>query len=383
MQPDNATVPHRPRILLFVPVLVMGGAERHTIDLCNWLRDRGYDCRIVVHGAARSDALVATPAGRDAIFLNLKGMSEFGGWVKIWKLLRQMKPDIIVGINQTPLIISVIERALGATRARLACIFHTTKMQSHEAYQARILAWISRFSDALVYVSQTQRLYWEERGVFAPLTRVIINGVDIDRFAPRPDAGAEVRQRYGYGPEDYLVSVSASFRPEKNHREFVEAMRILRERGVRVQAMLLGKGKMLEETEALVAKLGLGDRIRFVGEQSNPNPFMCASDVGVLCGQAETLPLSALEYMASGTPMICTDVGGVAEIVRPGINGLLYESGDAVALADAIQKLADPAVRRSLTEQARESIVDLSLESMHLAYEQLFLEMAARSPKAR
>lgn len=368
----------KPRILLFVPVLVVGGAERHTVDLCDWLRQRGFDCRIVVHGAARSEAITDTPGGRDAIFLNLKGMSELRGWWTIRRLFREMNPDIIVGINQTPLIISVIERAIGATRARLCCIFHTTQMQAFEAYQARIFAVASRFADALVYVSETQREFWTRRGVATPLTRVIINGVDIDRFAPRPEAGMAIRLAYGLAQDDFVVSVAASFRPEKNHREFVEAMALLRGRGVAVKALLMGGGETLDATKGLVDTLGLGDRILFAGEQREVNPFMCASDAGVLCGKAETLPLSALEYLASGTPMICTRVGGVGEILQHGVNGLLYESGSSVALADAIAAMADPAFRKPLAERARSSISHLSLTDMHLAYERLFLEMVAQ-----
>ena len=77
-----------PNLVFFIPTLLVGGAERHTVDLCERLRAKGFKCRIVVHGPLRSEVMTRMKGADNAIFLNLRGMSDLGGWVKTWRVLR-------------------------------------------------------------------------------------------------------------------------------------------------------------------------------------------------------------------------------------------------------------------------------------------------------
>ena len=106
----TALQPSLPSIVFFIPTLLVGGAERHTVDLCERLRRRGLKCRIVVHGSLKSEVITKMDGADNAVFLDLRGMSDIGGWVKTWRVLNNLKPDIVVAINQSPFIVAVLLR---------------------------------------------------------------------------------------------------------------------------------------------------------------------------------------------------------------------------------------------------------------------------------
>lgn len=367
----------RKKILFFCSGLPMGGAETHMAQLREGLAQRGQPSDLLLHGLKRSEAMMRAPGAQNPIFLDIKGMSEIGGWFKTWRALRRLQPDLIVAVNQTPLIIGIICRWFFATRAKIVCIFHTMEMQKREQHLISTFRRLSSFCDAIVYVSQNQKRMWSERGIAARATEVIYNGVDSGKGGPPPDARRTVRASLKIGDEDYVVGVVATFRDEKNQAEIVEAAADLRARGVPVKVILVGGGQNFAAVQAKVRELDLEDRVFMVGEQSDPRPFMAACDVGVLCSLMETFPIAAIEFLSCGRPMIASDVGGVSEIVEHGHNGLLYEVGRGDQLADRIAELAQDERRAALTANARSSIEKFSLDGMIDQYDRLFQRILA------
>lgn len=361
-----------PRILFFIPTLLVGGAERHTADLCQRLRERGFQARILVHTDRRSPVMTAMPACSDAIVLGLKGMSDPVGWTTIWRTLRRERPDIIVAVNQTPLIVSVIQRFAGATRARLACIFHTTELQAHEKYQETLFRRLAPFADLLVYVGANQQRSWEAQGIRPRCSVLIRNGIDIARFAAGRAGRGAIRARYGVGPGDILLGILASFRIEKNHVELVAALARSPGAGPQAKVLCIGQGDTRPKVEALAQELGVADRLIYAGEQSDVAPFLAACDAGVLCSTAETFPLSAIEFLAAGVPMISAEVGGATEIVQEGVNGLLYPPGDVDRLAAAIAAMSRPDLRAGLAARTQGSVAGFAVERMVDCYVEAF-----------
>lgn len=380
---DASSSPHwvgaagraRPRLLFLLPTLQVGGAERHAVDLVERLRRRGFPCRILVYGAQVSEVVAAMPGARDAAILGLKGLSEAGGWARVWRELRRAAPDVVVTVNQTLLIVGLLERLAGATRAPIACLFHSTKLQDYERYQEGPFWALSPLTDLLVYVGETQRRIWEGRGIRPRRAAVIRNGVDLDRFATAD--GAAVRARHGIDPSAFLLGIVAALRPEKNHVELVRGLRAAADRGVPVRVLAVGEGPTRAAVEALARELGVADRLCLAGEQADVAPFVAACDAGLLCSTAETFPLSAIEFLAAGRPMIAARVGGVPDIVEDGATGRLYASGDPDDLAAAMCELADPARRAPLAARARPSVEALSAERMADAYAEAFTALAA------
>lgn len=366
----------RPRVLFFIPTLLVGGAERHTVDLCQRLRERGYHAKILVHTGRRSPVIATMPACADAIVLGLKGMSDPIGWITIWRTLRRERPDIIVAVNQTPLIIAVVQRFAGATRAKLACIFHTTELQAQEKYQETLFHRVAPFTDLLVYVGANQQRSWEARGVRPRRAALIRNGIDTARFAAGRARREEVRAQYGVSPHEVLLGILASFRIEKNHVELVAALACAQQAGTAAKVLCIGQGDTRPAVEALARTLGVADRLIFAGEQSDVAPFLAACDAGVLCSTAETFPLSAIEFLAAGVPMISAKVGGATEIVEDGVNGVLYPPGEVDRLAAAITTMAGSDARALLAARSQASVAGFAAERMVDLYVEAFDALA-------
>ena len=143
-------------IVIFLPQLAVGGAELHALDLFRLLQSKGYLVKLLIFGGCSAPEMATGIASEDLIYLNLSGMKQLRGWFRTWRILRQLKPQIVISINQGPLIFSVLQRLLGATHAKLACIFHTTELQAPERKQQGLFKWAAHFTDLLIYVSANQ-----------------------------------------------------------------------------------------------------------------------------------------------------------------------------------------------------------------------------------
>ncbi len=362
----------KPKLVFFIPSLLMGGAERHTVDLCKRLREQGFNCQIVVHGSLRSDVLKQMSSADDAIFLNIRGMSEFFGWVKTWKTLRKLKPDIVVAINQTPFIVAVFLRMFFWHKYKIVCIFHTTKMQSFEQYQEKLLRLASPWLDLMIYVGNSQRRIWEGRGIKPKRTEVILNGIDLKYFNIEIN---NIRPQLGISPNAYVLGILASFRVEKNHTELIQALALVKKYGIDVRILMIGDGNTKSAITSLAHDLGVLDHIIFVGEQSDIRPYIQACNIGILCSTIETFPLSVIEFLASGVPVIASNVGGLPEIIEHNVNGLLYNLGDIEEFSSHILNCADDDFRNQLSLNAKSSVARFDVERMSGAYEKAFIEL--------
>jgi glycosyltransferase involved in cell wall biosynthesis len=364
------------RIVFFGSGLPMGGAETHMIQLREGLEERGWPSDLLLHGWKRSEALMQARGAHDPVFLNIKGMTEIKGWFKTWLALRRLRPDIIIAINQTPLIIAIVCRWFFAVKSKIICIFHTMDMQERERHLIPTFRRLSPFCDLAVYVSENQRRLWTERGIAARTSEVVHNGVDASNRPPKAEARDEIRRFLNIREKDYVVGLVATFRDEKNQAMMVEAMADLRARDVPVKAILVGGGPNFNTVKAKVVELALEDRVFLVGEKSDPKPFMAACDVGVLSSSMETFPIAAIEFLSCGRPMIACDVGGVREIVEHGHNGLLYEVGRRDLLVNCIEDLAQPDRLAALSANARASTERFGLSGMIDKYYTLIQNLA-------
>jgi glycosyltransferase involved in cell wall biosynthesis len=364
------------RLTFFVSSLAVGGAERHTIDLRARLSRRGFSTDLLVYGAGRSGTLLDLEGAEGAVELNIRGLPGLSDWRRIWRTIKGRKADVILAVNQTTLIIAVVARILGATNAKIACIFHSTVLQERQERQLPLFRLAIAFADALVYICDSQRKHWEKRSLWCHRTPVILNGIDLSRFRFDAAQRASIREQLGLTDDDVVFGMVAAFRPEKNHAQLVEAISELRARGLPAKALFVGDGPTRPAVERLAQERGVSNHILFAGEKADVRPCMVASDAGVLCSpRAETFSLAALEFLASGVPMVMSDVGGSPEIVRHGVNGYLFKAGDTAGFVDRLSLLAHGPTRATLAANARPSVEHLSIESMVAQYANFVSEL--------
>jgi glycosyltransferase involved in cell wall biosynthesis len=186
----------------------------------------------------------------------------------------------------------------------------------------------------------------EAHGVRSSGVTVIPNGVDLARFSP-----GQEKARVGDG---LLVGAVSNLRPEKGLADLIRAVSLARGRGREVRLVIHGEGSMRKDLEAMVAGLSLGPWVSLPGSTREPEVALRELDAFVLPSLSEACSNGLMEAMATGLPVIATDVGGNPDLVQHELTGLLVPPGDAPALAEAIVRLADGrALAAGLGERAR------------------------------
>ena len=155
---------------------------------------------------------------------------------------------------------------------------------------------------------------------------------------------------------------------EKGHRFLLRAFAALREKCPRNRLLLAGSGNQMGQLQKLARELGVRDKINFLGERRDIPRVLAALDIFVLPSLTEALPISLLEAMAAGRPTIASRVGGIPEIVREGVNGLLVPPADPPGLADAIEALIGDRGRARRIGEAGQRTVEKNFTADQMAY---------------
>ncbi|MDQ4070546.1 MAG: glycosyltransferase [Actinomycetota bacterium] len=194
-------------------------------------------------------------------------------------------------------------------------------------------------------------------------------------------AATEARRRLGLDGVHRVVGMISSFTPVKQHGVLLEAFAMLRRRVPDAVLVLAGQGPTLEAARRRAEALGLGGTVRFPG-RVDPFDVLPALDVFVLASGTEGLPLSILEAMSQGVPVVASAVGAVPDIVVPGRTGQLVPPGDGPALAAAVEQLLmQPAAARALGARGRRAFVARhTAGAMVDRYQDLWLGLASQRP---
>jgi glycosyltransferase involved in cell wall biosynthesis len=210
---------------------------------------------------------------------------------------------------------------------------------------------------------------------------LIPNGIPTDEYAPDSDKRTWWRQAHGIEPRATVVTHIGRFAVQKNHALLVEAFAQVHS-DAPLYLLLVGAGELEDAVREQVAGLGLQGRVRFLGIRADVADILRASDVFVLSSRWEGNPMSVMEAMAAGLPVVSTAVGGVPELVREGETGLLVPSEDAGALAQALQALVDdPAHRQAMGAAARRhAVARFDIRHTVRRYEQLYEKLLTQRP---
>jgi len=344
------------RVMFVLNCLTAAGAERHTYQLANALATQGDVCTIVSLTSTHSTREVSLNSVR---MLNGNRVYDIGTIFSLSRMISIHSPEIIAAIDERPLLFAYTSRQLARSNARLVSILHNPEVKSA---RERLLHPIHRYVvagvDAMIYVAQNQRKLWEDRGYSPPISTVIRNGVDLRRFSSQSVAEwrDQTRLMLGFKPSDYVIGLCAYFRPQKNHCQLIDAIRILRSRGYPAKALFVGTGPTQAAVEQYAKEHGILEHIVFAGHQEDVRPYTSAFDVGVLCSIYEAASLVALEMMAMGLPVVLSDVGNAAETVLPGKTGFLFPARDTMSLVGFLQTLSDPLERETMGRAASQFV---------------------------
>jgi glycosyltransferase involved in cell wall biosynthesis len=358
-----------------------GGAERVARDQLAALDPDRFErvlfiSRPPMPGDPTGEAIVADLRQRGVAVHFLKRRFKYDplAWWPMFQALRRERTDVLHAH-------SFGQNAWASVIGRLTRVPAVIAHEHNWAFAGRALRpvidreLISRFASSMIVVSQEARRRMIEVERIAPERLVLLpNGI---RTLPPGDGGA-VRAELGIGRDDPVIGTVCILRSEKALDVLVRAAALLVRDAPRLRVLIVGEGPERARLEALVEQLGLEDRVLLTGARTDVPDVLAAMDVAVLSSDYEGIPLSILEFMDAGKPIVATHVGGVPEVVEDGVHGLLVPPRNEAALAAAIGRLLrDTDAAQELGARARdrcrrEFSLDGTVERLQQLYERLY-----------
>lgn len=234
--------------------------------------------------------------------------------------------------------------------------------------------WIcSFFTDVLITINKEDYAFSKKHMHPKRLEYVPGVGVDLSRFQNKKAGRSAKRAELGLRDEDFVLLSVAEMTKNKNHKMMLEAMELLKDPKVRL--ICAGRGQELENNWQLCQRLGLEDRVQFLGYRSDVPDLYGASDAFLFVSFREGLSLSLMEAMSSGLPSIVTPIRGNTDLIDDGKQGL-YAQLNPQSIAKAIETLAaDPALCARLGESAKEKVQDFSLDKVSEQMKEIYLSV--------
>ncbi len=371
----------RLRVLQVIPDLSMGGAERMAVHLVRHLDPNRFETGIVSFydpvGTDLDDVLAREQ--RRVWYLGKQRGFDRRLFGAIHRVFRNFRPDI-VHTHTITLRYTLPSAVLCRTRARLHTIHNTADREAGR------WGWIRKIAFRLGFVpvaiaDEVQRGVSELYGIHDCPN--IPNGIPLETYTtPRVKRDAW-RAEEGFEQSDLLFVTIGRPDPQKNHSLAIQALERVRVNHQDAFLLIVGRRASAEtqrELDKLARACGVADRVRFLGSRTDIPEILSAADVFMLSSDYEGNPLTVMEAMAAGRPVVSTAVGGVPELVQEGVTGFLAPAGDAQRLAGAMSKLSDAALRRSMGEAgARRAVERFGVSKMADSYGALYEKLAGVS----
>ncbi len=292
-------------------------------------------------------------------------------WRRLRTLLRQRQIDAIVTVGAGD---KMFWGRLASWREGVPVILSALHSTGWPDGIGRLNRCLTPLTDGFIAVAEEHGRYLtEQERLPASRVHVISNGVDVERFCPNVATRQAVRRDLHLHGDVPVIGIVAALRPEKNHLLFLRAAKWIQQQVPDARFLIVGDGPQREPIELAALSAGLRDSVMMLGARSDIPDLLTAMDIFVLPSHIEANPVSILEAMATGLPVIATRVGSVPETVQEGQTGYLVATGDAASIArQCVHLVSRPDVARRLGQNARESVrQQWSLEHMVRGYEQL------------
>lgn len=373
------------RILQVIDGMNIGGAETLLVDLVRRLREAGHDVQVAYSSPGPMSARL-TEMGVTLTRLPRLARVDPVLLFRLMNLMRREKPDLV----HTHLFKSDLHGRIAARLTGVPVVISTAHNNDSWARRA-LLGWLygrtSMLADRIIAVSEEVREY-QLKHTFIPPEKIVTidNGVDMRRFDGQEDAGRAVRAEFGIDSDAPLVGIIGRLSEQKDHATFLQAAARIRAELPKARFLIVGDGALRGALIEQARSLGLGEAAIFAGLRSDIPAVMAALDVLVFSSRWEGLPVTLLEGMAAGKPVVSTAVGGVPGVVGESESALLVPPGMASLLADAVVRvLRDPQLARKLSAAARTRVrekysLDSMLDRTLALYEELWNHVA--NPRA-
>jgi glycosyltransferase involved in cell wall biosynthesis len=335
----------RLRILHVLNTLETGGAEHVALNLATRLDPSRYALHVC---SLSGEGSLAEPFRRLQVrvhALRRRPGVDVRMIPALAALIRNEGIDLVHTHNAGPWLYGGLAARWAGARL---CHTEHSNVFPHQRVMQAVECGLVRWTETLISDSDKVTRQLAAQGIPAGRITTVPNGVETARFTGPVDRAA-VRRALGIDAEAPVVGTVGRLAAVKDQETLLAAFALVWSAYPESWLLMAGTGPLRAELEARALMLGIAGRVQFLGDRSDVPALLGAMDVFTLSSVSEGLPLTVLEAMASGLPVVSTRVGGIPEAVLDGDTGLLVPPADPRAMADAIiGLLADPAQRRRL-----------------------------------
>jgi len=380
--------PSRSRVLILVKGLGLGGVERLLSGSVPELdRDR-FDYEICYFTPWKDDVVGSfANQGVKVHCLDVSHELSLVAFRRLARLIGNGSYNLVHTHSPYP---SVLARLVSLVHRRLRIVHTEHSLPGSRNLMTRLANRLTYpMCDLVIAISaDVERAVTTSRWFRPPTTRIIRGGVaNADMRRADAQGRASVRTALGIPEDHQVIGNVAHLRKQKGHKLFLEVANRVVKKKPNTTFVLVGREKepgFEAELRSMARRLGIEGRVVFAGFVPDPYPILSTFDLFLMTSQHEGFPVALIEAMALGVASIATDVGGVGEAIRDGIDGLLAPFGDAETLsAQALRLLDDAPERARLGANARQRVHDeFSIETMVNEVEAMY-EVLLAAPRRR
>ncbi len=367
------------RVLYLITDLETGGVPLHLYRLARSMRDAGHDVSVICLAPPGPVSAMLDEAGIPTDACGARGVWDLGIFPRLRRRILQAQPDVVHSFLFHANVAARLFASLGSLpRQRLICEIQTVEVE--RAWHLTVERYTHPWCRYVVGNSPSVVAHLARRAGVPPHRLVLVQGgIDAE---PIRRADPIDRASLGLNAEAPVVLWTGRLDPVKRVDDLIFAATQLVRQAIPLQLLIVGEGPEQPRLQRLVGESGMTDHIHFAGRRSDVPRLLRTADLFVFPSRTEGLPNSLLEAMATGLPIVATNVPGNRDVLADGRTGLLVPPCRPYELAAAMLKLMQ---NRSLAYRlgaAASRAVDcqFQLRQTHLAYERLYERTVGNSP---
>lgn len=352
------------KVLQIIPMFKLAGAETMCENLCKALRNQGCD---VVAVSLYTEHTPITDrlenAGIKVVYLGKKKGFDFSTFVKLYQLMKKERPEVVHTHIYAARYALPVAAFCGIPKK-----IHTVHniAQQEQAKAGKIVNKFMFKHCGVIPVALSEEVKKTVEEVYelpSEQIPVIFNGVDL--------SNCKVKEDYIKKSEFKIVHIGR-FMDVKNHAMILKTFAMFSKRHADAKLQLIGDGELRKDMVQLAQELGVENFVEFAGLQSNVYPWLHDADIFILPSKFEGMPMTLIEAMGTGLPIIASAVGGVPDMLTDGESAILIKPESEQLLASLEMLYYDESIRRVLGQKALQRSLAFSSETMAQRYIEIY-----------
>lgn len=326
-----------------------GGSRSHIVELCKGLAQAGHTTEIICF---MEDAVAASAREENIplVVIPMKNIFDLRAVEKLKDYIRERQPDLV----HTHGVRANFIGRLGGKAAGVPVVttVHSSIYQDYSTPLKKLLyhrieKLTRKYTYRFIAVAGSLKKELEGDGISGEKIDVVYNGISPDFV--KEIQGPSLKEELGVPEETPVIITIGRMEPVKNQEMFLKVCAFLKERGRAFHGVIVGDGPLSGSLKSSAATLGLEGRVSFLGFRKDIFRLLSGSDIFLLTSRMEGLPITLLEAMAAGIPVLVTNVGGMPEVMRLAKNGWTFEEGNVKECGEKVTVLLEnPGLRRQM-----------------------------------